>query len=97
MSRRLNPAQAVLKGAIVAYQWTLRPLIGANCRFHPHCSAYAIEAITEHGALRGSGMSAWRVMRCNPWNPGGYDPVRPKLNRLRPATPGEGTTCGPET
>ncbi len=57
------------------YQWTLRPFIGAHCRFEPSCSHYAIEALQHHGALRGSGLAARRVLRCNPWTPGGYDPV----------------------
>jgi uncharacterized protein len=100
----MNPAQHVLKGAVVTYQWTLRPFIGANCRFHPSCSHYAIEAVTEHGALKGAGMAAWRILRCNPWNAGGYDPVpprpaRPGVNRLRTA-PADSSAClpaGPET
>ena len=57
------------------YQWTLRPAIGAHCRFEPSCSAYAIEALGRHGAWRGTGLSARRVLRCNPWNDGGLDPV----------------------
>ncbi len=61
--------------AIRVYQWTLRPFIGAHCRFAPSCSEYAIEAVRGHGALRGAGLAAWRVLRCNPWNAGGYDPV----------------------
>jgi putative membrane protein insertion efficiency factor len=64
-------------GAVRAYQLVLRPVIGANCRFHPHCSAYAIEAIKVHGALRGGALAGWRVLRCNPWSEGGYDPVPP--------------------
>ena len=58
-----------------AYQWTNRPVIGANCRFFPSCSDYAIEAIRGHGAVRGSGLAARRILRCNPWHEGGYDPV----------------------
>lgn len=58
-----------------AYQWTLRPFIGAQCRFEPSCSHYAIEALRRHGAARGSALAAWRVLRCNPWSPGGHDPV----------------------
>ncbi len=68
-------AAAALTGAVRTYQWTLRPLIGPNCRFHPGCSEYAVEAIAAHGALRGTGLAARRILRCNPWNEGGYDPV----------------------
>ena len=59
------------------YQWTLRPFIGPHCRFEPHCSAYAIEALRTHGALRGAALTTWRVLRCNPWTAGGLDPVPP--------------------
>lgn len=82
----MSPAGAVLKGAVVAYQWTLRPLIGCNCRFHPSCSDYAIEALTGHGAVRGSWLSARRILRCNPWHAGGYDPVPPSLKPAAPVT-----------
>lgn len=57
------------------YQWTLRPFIGAHCRFEPSCSHYAIEAIGRHGAVRGTALASARVLRCNPWNSGGFDPV----------------------
>ena len=60
------------------YQWTLRPFIGAHCRFEPSCSAYAVEALQIHGALRGVELSTRRVLRCNPWNEGGMDPVPAK-------------------
>ncbi|NLI99094.1 membrane protein insertion efficiency factor YidD [bacterium] len=46
------------------------------CRFEPTCSMYAIEAIEKHGIFKGTAMAVWRVLRCNPWNAGGYDPVR---------------------
>ena len=71
------PAAAVLRGAVLAYQWTLRPVLGCNCRFHPSCSDYALEALRGHGAARGAWHAARRVLRCNPWHPGGYDPVPP--------------------
>lgn len=57
------------------YQWTLRPFIGAHCRFEPSCSAYAIEALQLHGAITGAVLSVRRVLRCNPWCEGGIDPV----------------------
>ena len=60
---------------IRVYQYTLRPLLGAHCRFAPSCSEYAIAAIERHGAIKGTGLAARRVMRCHPYHPGGYDPV----------------------
>ncbi len=71
----MTPAAALLGGVVRGYQWTIRPLIGANCRFHPGCSDYAVEALRTHGAMRGSALAARRILRCNPWNEGGLDPV----------------------
>lgn len=67
--------RALLVLLVRIYQWTLRPFIGAHCRYEPSCSHYAIEALQRHGAWRGAGLAAWRVLRCNPWTPGGFDPV----------------------
>ena len=64
-----------LIGLVRVYQWTLRPFIGPHCRFEPSCSYYAVEALRRHGALRGGALAAARVLRCNPWMPGGDDPV----------------------
>jgi putative membrane protein insertion efficiency factor len=82
ISVRSLPALPLI-GLIRLYQYTVRPLIGAQCRFHPHCSAYAIEALHSHGALRGSWLAIRRILRCNPWHPGGYDPVPPQETRQR--------------
>jgi len=60
-----------------AYQLVLSPLTPQSCRFYPSCSAYAVEALTTHGALRGSWLAGRRLLRCHPWNPGGLDPVPP--------------------
>ena len=69
----------MLKGALLllikAYQATLSPLLGSNCRFHPSCSHYASEAIATRGSARGSWLALRRILRCHPWHPGGYDPV----------------------
>jgi len=62
---------------IRAYQWLLRPLLGANCRFAPSCSDYAIAALRTHGAVHGAALAGKRILRCNPWVAGGYDPVPP--------------------
>ncbi|MER2553187.1 MAG: membrane protein insertion efficiency factor YidD [Thauera sp.] len=67
--------KTVLIALLRFYRYAISPLLGRNCRFHPTCSAYAIEAIQRHGALRGGWMAAKRVGRCHPFNPGGYDPV----------------------
>ena len=71
-------AAAVEIGVVRVYQWTLRPFIGAHCRFWPSCSEYAVEALRLHGAARGTAMTAKRILRCNPWNEGGVDPVPEK-------------------
>jgi putative membrane protein insertion efficiency factor len=62
-------------GAIRAYQRCISPWLGQRCRFVPSCSEYAVEAIQTQGMLRGLALSGWRVLRCNPFNPGGLDPV----------------------
>lgn len=72
---RSDPGAWLLKGAVRGYQLTLRGVIGSHCRFYPHCSAYAIEALDLHGAARGSYLTARRILRCHPWHPGGFDPV----------------------
>lgn len=61
--------------AIRVYQIVLSPFIGNQCRFHPSCSQYAMEAIDTHGVLRGSWLGAKRLGRCHPFHPGGFDPV----------------------
>lgn len=65
----------VLVAGIRGYQYAIRPLLGANCRFYPSCSEYAREAIERHGAARGSLLAAGRIAKCHPFHPGGYDPV----------------------
>jgi len=67
----------VLIAPIVVYQRVISPLLPRRCRFHPTCSQYAIEAITEHGAARGGWLALVRLLKCHPLHPGGYDPVPP--------------------
>jgi uncharacterized protein len=66
---------------IIAYRRWISPALPARCRFYPTCSAYAIEAIARHGALRGTFLAVWRLLRCHPFHPGGYDPVPPAPER----------------
>ena len=71
-----NLARLPLLALVRLYQLTLARALPPNtCRFYPSCSHYGYRAIYKHGAIKGSLMSIWRVLRCNPFNPGGYDPV----------------------
>mgnify|MGYP002358487642 CR=1 FL=1 len=60
------------------YQRFISPMLGQHCRFHPSCSQYAIDAIRIHGVLMGGGYALWRILRCQPYSRGGYDPVPPR-------------------
>ena len=67
--------KSLLLFLIRGYQYALRPMLGANCRFYPSCSDYAHEAVDRHGALRGLWLASRRILRCHPYHPGGFDPV----------------------
>ncbi|SFG72322.1 membrane protein insertion efficiency factor YidD [Oribacterium sp. WCC10] len=60
---------------IRCYQIFISPYIGAHCKYTPTCSQYAIEAIKKYGCIKGILLATWRILRCNPWSKGGYDPV----------------------
>ena len=64
-------------GLIRVYQHTFSLILPSSCRFEPSCSAYALEAVREHGALRGAWLAVRRIGRCHPFHPGGFDPVPP--------------------
>ena len=66
---------AVMLALLRGYQYAIRPLLGANCRFAPSCSDYAQEAIVKHGVVRGTWLAMRRILRCHPYHSGGYDPV----------------------
>lgn len=87
MTGRFRPGVWLLRAFVILYQWTLRPFIGAHCRFEPSCSHYALQALDQHGAMRGSALAAGRILRCNPWNSGGLDPVPPAAARCTCGTP----------
>ena len=84
--------QALLCFLVRAYRYLLSPLLGPRCRFHPTCSAYALEALQSHGALRGSWLSVRRLLRCHPLHAGGLDPV-PPVAGCHPHRPGEDSPC----
>lgn len=65
----------ILIALVRGYQVSLSPLLPAACRYYPSCSAYAIEALERHGAVRGTWLAMCRIVRCNPFRPGGFDPV----------------------
>ena len=69
-------------GIIKIYQMVFSPMLGPTCRFHPSCSYYAIDAITQHGLIKGCWLSLKRVLKCHPLNDGGYDPV-PEKNKIK--------------
>ncbi len=77
------PVRVLLIGVILLYRATLSGWVGGQCRFAPSCSQYALEAIRIHGALRGSVLASWRILRCGPFTDGGFDPVP----RPRPGSP----------
>ncbi len=73
---RSLPRRAIL-GLLWLYQHVVSPWTAPSCRFYPSCSQYAVLAVTRHGALRGSALAVWRVLRCHPWAAGGVDDVPP--------------------
>jgi putative membrane protein insertion efficiency factor len=68
-------ARAITIAPVLLYQRVISPALPRRCKYEPTCSRYAVDAIREYGVLRGIVLAAWRVLRCNPWSDGGYDPV----------------------
>ena len=85
-----NRAAGALMVLIGAYQRYISPFLGNRCRFHPSCSAYAKTAIETHGALRGSWLALRRLVKCQPFHPGGFDYVPPATGRVKPGRKGYG-------
>jgi putative membrane protein insertion efficiency factor len=77
--------RAVFLAPVTLYQRFISPALPARCRYHPTCSAYAVEAVRSYGVIRGSILAAWRVLRCNPFSAGGVDHVADqRVFRTRP-------------
>ena len=68
-------ARRIAVAPILVYQRVISPLLPRRCKYEPTCSAYAVQAVRELGVIRGTILAGWRVLRCNPWSHGGYDPV----------------------
>ncbi|MGB0496975.1 MAG: membrane protein insertion efficiency factor YidD [Rubricella sp.] len=71
----MTPAAWLLSLPVKLYRATFSPLVGMNCRYHPTCSAYALEALEKHGAIKGGYLAARRILRCHPWGGSGVDNV----------------------
>ena len=85
----------MLSAPIVAYRRWISPALPPRCRFYPSCSEYALTAIATHGPIRGLRLAVWRLLRCQPFHPGGVDHVPPK--RQVPPKRNVGTPLDPQT
>jgi putative membrane protein insertion efficiency factor len=92
---KYDPVRYLLIGFLRAYRLLISPLYGQVCRYHPSCSAYALDAVREHGSVRGVWLAARRLGRCHPWAAGGYDPVPPRMNQA-PSRVRAGSTPSPQ-
>lgn len=87
----------LLIGLLRGYRFAISPLYGQVCRYHPTCSAYALEAVTVHGSIKGSWLAVRRIARCHPWAAGGYDPVPGKKGLTSTEVPGTDVNAGQQT
>ena len=71
----MSPLARVAARLVRAYQLVVSPWVTVSCKYYPSCSAYALEAVQTHGAIRGTRLAVWRLLRCNPWSRGGVDHV----------------------
>ena len=74
----MSPARRLAIAPLRLYQAVISPALGPRCKFYPSCSEYAVQAIAQFGILRGLVLAAWRLLRCNPFSHGGFDPVEPQ-------------------
>ncbi len=82
----MSGLRSVAIAPIRAYQRLFSPVFGARCKYYPSCSEYAAQAISRFGILRGLVLAGWRLLRCNPWSHGGFDPVE-NQGLFKPRTP----------
>jgi uncharacterized protein len=92
-------ATVIVKAPLLLYQRGISPALPRRCKYEPTCSRYALQAIERYGVLRGMVLAGWRLLRCNPWSHGGYDPVQaqrlfepcshvaPRESRAEPSAP----------
>lgn len=73
------PLRLLGLGVIWFYKLCISPLLPHSCKFKPTCSSYALRAINQYGIIKGGAMGAWRILRCNPWSKGGFDPVKDNI------------------
>jgi putative membrane protein insertion efficiency factor len=84
----LHPLRSAVIAPIRLYQRLISPALPRSCKYEPTCSHYAVEAVRTEGVLRGLVLASWRILRCNPWSHGGYDPVSAqRLFRSRRSSP----------
>lgn len=80
-------ARSVVIAPILVYRYVVSPAIPRRCKYEPTCSRYAVDAVREYGILKGLVLAGWRLLRCNPWSHGGYDPVEAqRVFRVSPQT-----------
>jgi uncharacterized protein len=89
MTSAVGSARAAFTVPIKLYQKVVSPLTGQRCKYYPSCSEYAVQSITKFGILRGLVLAGWRLLRCNPWSHGGFDPVEDQ-RLFRSRTPAAG-------
>lgn len=87
--KSFNPLSAFLRGLVHVYRYSLAYLLGGHCRHEPSCSAYALEALTVHGGLKGGWLALKRIGRCHPWGTDGFDPVPQPLDKEASSGPKE--------
>lgn len=74
-NRAARVAREIFVAPLALYSRMISPLLAPRCRYEPSCSRYSVQAVREYGILRGTVLGMWRLLRCNPWSHGGYDPV----------------------